>query len=88
MNPRGQIIGELGGLLKLLFEGDDMVLVGAHIIGQGASELIHIGQAYLYGGWTAYQIVETLFNYPTLSDMYRHAALEALKSRRQRRQGG
>jgi NAD(P) transhydrogenase len=84
MNPRGQIIGEPGGLLKLLFEGEKMVLVGAHVVGQGASELIHTGQAYLHGGWTANQIVETLFNYPTLSDLYRHAALEALKARRQR----
>jgi NAD(P) transhydrogenase len=87
MNPRGQIIGDTGGLLKLLFEGEELELVGAHIIGSGASELIHIGQAYLHGRWTAHQIVETLFNYPTLSDMYRHAALEALKARHLLRTG-
>ncbi len=78
MNPRGQILGDRGGLLKLLFRTSDMQLVGVHILGTNASELIHIGQAFLYGGTTAEQIFDTLYNYPTLSDLYRHAALEAL----------
>ena len=77
-NPRGQISGATGGLLKLLFEADSMRLVGVHIVGPNASELVHIGQAFIRAGATAVQIAETLYNYPTLSDMYRHAALKAL----------
>ncbi len=78
MNPRGQIIGDTEGMLKLLFEASSLRLVGVHMIGHSASELIHIGQAFLRAGATAPQIAETLFNYPTLSDLYRHAALKAL----------
>ena len=78
MNPRGQIIGDTEGLLKLLFETGSLRLVGAHMIGHGASELIHIGQAFLRAGATAPQIAETLYNYPTLSDLYRHAAIKAI----------
>jgi NAD(P) transhydrogenase len=80
LNPRGMILGQTGGVLKLLFEADSLRLVGAHIVGHGASELIHIGQAFLANGADARQIAETLFNYPTLSDLYRHAGLEALKA--------
>ena len=80
LNPRGQILGQTGGLLKLLFEADSLRLLGAHIVGHGASELIHIGQVFLANGADARQIAETLFNYPTLSDLYRHAGLEALKA--------
>jgi len=82
MNPRGQILGETGGMLKLLFARPSGVLLGAHMLGRGASELIHIGQAFMLMGSTAEQIAETLFNYPTLSDLYRHAALVALKELR------
>jgi len=81
-NARGQILGESGGMLKLLFARPSGTLLGAHMVGRGASELIHIGQAYISMGSTAEQIAETLFNYPTLSDMYRHAALVALKELR------
>ena len=84
MNPRGQIIGEYGGLLKLIFDAVTGKLLGAHLVGQGASELVHIGQAYLRSGATAEQMAETLYNYPTLSDMYRHAALVALGQMRRR----
>jgi NAD(P) transhydrogenase len=78
MNPRGQILGAWGGLLKLIFEAPSGRLIGAHVVGHQASELIHIGQAYMRGGATAEQMAETLYNYPTLADMYRHAALVAL----------
>jgi len=88
MNPRGQIIGDTEGLLKLLFELDSLKLVGAHMIGHGASELIHIGQAFLRAGATAPQIAETMYNYPTLSDLYRHAALKALQALRRRNAAG
>ncbi len=78
LNPRGQIIGATGGLLKLLFDADTFRLLGVHLVGYGASELVHIGQAFIESEADATQIAETLYNYPTLSDLYRHAALEAL----------
>ena len=87
MNPKGQIVGATGGLVKLLFERDTLALRGAHIIGHSASELIHIGQAFLDAGADAAHIAETLYNYPTFSDMYRHAALVALLAREQREPG-
>lgn len=86
-NPRGQIIGDTDGLLKLLCDADSGRLLGVHIVGSGASDLIHIGQAYLRSGATAAQIAESLFNYPTLSDLYRHAALRALGEQRRRQTG-
>jgi NAD(P) transhydrogenase len=85
-NPRGQILGDSDGLLKLLFEWPSLRLVGAHIVGTSASELIHIGEAFLTQGATATEIAETIYNYPTLSDMYRHAATKALGEDRRRRE--
>ncbi|MEK7704882.1 MAG: Si-specific NAD(P)(+) transhydrogenase [Myxococcota bacterium] len=79
-NPRGQIRGDLGGMMKLLFEAGSLKLRGAHIVGSAASELIHTGQAFLYSGATAVDLVAMLYNYPTLSDLYRHAAQEVLRS--------
>jgi NAD(P) transhydrogenase len=78
-NPRGQITGETGGVLKLLFERDSLRLRGVHVIGLNAAEIVHIGQVFLYQQASAEEIAETLFNYPTLADMYRHAAFEALQ---------
>jgi NAD(P) transhydrogenase len=83
MNPKGQIVGAPGGIVKLLFERDTLTLLGVHIIGHTASELIHTGQAFLDAGADAVHIAETLYNYPTFSDMYRHAALVALLAREQ-----
>jgi NAD(P) transhydrogenase len=83
-NPRGQILGESGGMVKLLFERPSLRLVGAHVVGAAASEIIHVGEAFLHSGATATLIAETLYNYPTLSDMYRHAALKALAEDRRR----
>jgi len=77
LNPRGQIIGDTGGLLKLLFHQETLQLLGVHVVGSAASELVHIGQAFLQCRATAIQIAETLYNYPTLSDLYRHAAVDA-----------
>jgi NAD(P) transhydrogenase len=85
-NPRGQILGDSDGLVKLLFERPALELVGAHIVGTSASELIHVGEAFLHRGVTATEIAETIYNYPTLSDMYRHAAVKALAEDRRRRE--
>ena len=76
-NPRGQILGEMGGALKALFDERER-LIGVHIVGHNASELVHIGQALIQAERTMTQIAETPFNYPTLSDLFRHAALEAV----------
>jgi NAD(P) transhydrogenase len=74
---RGQIVGDDSGLCKLLFHRDDRRLLGAHAIGTGATELIHIGQAVmgLSGGLDYF--LRTVFNYPTLAECYKVAALNA-----------
>jgi NAD(P) transhydrogenase len=77
-NPRGQIIGEKQGLLKLLFHRDDMKLLGVHVLGEQASELVHVGLTALLTGATAQLFVETCFNYPTLSEAYKAATYDAL----------
>ena len=64
------------GVLKIICERDTRKLLGVHIIGEGASELIHIGQAVLNLGGTIDYFVENSFNYPTLAEGYKIAALE------------
>ena len=74
----GQIIGDVHGMIKLIFERTTRKLLGVHIVGEKASELIHIGQAVLnYGGPVDY-FKDAVFNYPTLSDAYKEAALNGL----------
>ena len=75
---RGQIIGDRTGLLKLIFHWETHELLGVHIIGEGASELIHIGQAVMTYGGKVEHFVETVFNYPTLAECYKTAALDGL----------
>ena len=75
---RGQIIGDTSGLLKLIFHLDTRELLGVHIIGEGASELIHIGQAVLSCGGTVDYFVNTVFNYPTLAECYKVAAFDGI----------
>jgi NAD(P) transhydrogenase len=75
---RGQIFGDLEGLLKLIFHRDTLQLLGVHIIGEGATELIHIGQAVLTYGGTVEFFVHNVFNYPTLAECYRTAALDGI----------
>jgi NAD(P) transhydrogenase len=73
---RGQIIGDSIGMLKLVFNRETRELLGVHIIGESASELIHIGQAVLtYGGKIDY-FINNVFNYPTLAECYKTAALD------------
>ena len=75
---RGQIIGDQIGMLKLVFGLDDHRLLGVHIIGEGASELIHIGQAILAFEGKVDYLVNTVFNYPTLAEAYKVAALDGI----------
>lgn len=75
---RGQIIGDETGLLKLIFHLETRKLLAVHIIGAGASELIHIGQAVLAFGGTVDYFVQTVFNYPTLAECYKTAAFDGI----------
>jgi len=75
---RGQIIGDSTGLLKLIFHFETHELLGVHIIGEGASELVHIGQAVMAFGGTIDYFVNTVFNYPTLAECYKTAALDGV----------
>ena len=74
---RGQILGDDSGLFKMLFHRDDRRLLGVHAIGTGATELIHIGQAVLGLGGGLDYFMRTVFNYPTLAECYKVAALDA-----------
>jgi NAD(P) transhydrogenase len=74
---RGQIIGLHEGMLKMLFSIETQKLLGVHIIGEGATELVHIGQAVISLGGTLDYFVPTVFNYPTLAEAYKVAALDA-----------
>lgn len=74
---RGQILGDDSGLLKLLFHREDRRLLGVHIIGTGATELLHIGQAIFGLGGGLDYFLSTVFNYPTLAECYKVAALNA-----------
>ena len=75
---RGQLLGDEIGMLKLLIAPDNHAVLGVHAIGTGATELIHIGQAAIALGGTAEYFVDTAFNYPTLAECYRVAALNGL----------
>ncbi len=80
-NARGKIIGDDKGFLKLLFAVDDMKLLGVHVIGEQATELVHVGLIALLAGKTADLFIETCFNYPTLTELYKYAAYDALGCR-------
>ncbi len=75
---RGQIIGDVVGMLKLIFHRETRELLGVHIIGESASELVHIGQAVLTFGGTIDYFVNNVFNYPTLAECYKNAALDGI----------
>ena len=80
-NARGQIIGDQDGFLKLLFREEDMKLLGVHAIGETASELVHVGLTALLVGAGAELFIQTCYNYPTLSEMYKYATYDALGKR-------
>ena len=75
---RGQIIGDTVGMLKLLFHSETRALLGVHVIGEGATELVHIGQAVIAHDGKLDYFIDTVFNYPTLAECYKVAALAAL----------
>ncbi len=79
---RGQIIGDSYGMLKLLVSPDDRKLLGVHVFGTGATELVHIGQTVMGCEGTVDYLVDTVFNYPTLAESYKVAALDAMNKMR------
>jgi NAD(P) transhydrogenase len=77
-NARGEIIGDDSGMVKLLFHRTSLKLLGVHVLGERASELIHIGQACLSFGASIDYLEQAVFNYPTLSETYKAAAFDGL----------
>jgi NAD(P) transhydrogenase len=75
---RGQILGDSYGMLKLLVSLDDRKLLGVHVLGTNATEVVHIGQAVMGNGGTVDYLVDAVFNYPTLAESYKVAALDAM----------
>lgn len=74
---RGQILGLREGLLKMLIAIDSHRILGVHIVGEGATEMIHVGQAVMLLDGTIEYFVNNAFNYPTLAEAYKVAALDA-----------
>ena len=74
---RGQILGDSYGMLKLLVSPDDRAVLGVHVLGTHATEVVHIGQAVMGLGGTVDYLVDAVFNYPTLAESYKVAALDA-----------
>ena len=74
---RGQILGDSYGMLKLLVSPDDRTILGVHVLGTHATEVVHIGQAVMGLGGTVDYLVDAVFNYPTLAESYKVAALDA-----------
>ncbi|MBA2615726.1 MAG: Si-specific NAD(P)(+) transhydrogenase, partial [Actinobacteria bacterium] len=79
---RGHILGESHGIVKLLVSSEDRTVLGVHAFGAGATEVVHIGQAVMGLGGTIDYLVETVFNYPTLAEAYKVAALDAVNKLR------
>jgi NAD(P) transhydrogenase len=79
---RGQILGDSYGMLKLLVSLEDRRLLGVHVFGTNATEIVHIGQAVMGNGGTVDYLVDAVFNYPTLAEAYKVAALDAANKMR------
>ncbi len=77
-NARGQIIGDPDGFLKLIFRRDNMKLIGVHVMGELATEIVHIGLMAMLTESTAEIFVEACFNVPTLGQLYKTASLQAM----------
>jgi NAD(P) transhydrogenase len=77
-NARGQIIGDMSGMIKLVFSPNDKKLLGAHMIGEQASELIHIASHVMMAGGSIDVFIDAVYNFPTLADAYKYAAYDGL----------
>jgi NAD(P) transhydrogenase len=78
---RGQISAQPNGLLKLVVAGDGKTLLGVHVVGEGAAELVHLGQLAMLSKLPVDTFVDGLFNFPTLAEGYRVAALDVIRKR-------
>jgi len=85
-NARGQITGDTSGMIKLIFDPETRVILGVHIIGERASELIHVGQMAMHYAGTIDIFIQSVFNFPTLADAYKYAAYDALQQLQRRRE--
>jgi NAD(P) transhydrogenase len=79
-NARGEIIGDVKGLIKLVFDPESLCLLGVHIVGESASEMLHIGMMVMQFGGTINAFIDCVFNFPTLSEAYKYAAYDGLGS--------
>lgn len=79
-NARGKICGAADGLTKLVVSAESRRLLGVHVIGQGATELVHVGQAVLHLGGTVDLFIDMVFNFPTLAESYKYAAYDCLRA--------
>jgi NAD(P) transhydrogenase len=77
-NARGKIVGDRDGVVKLVVERGTRKLLGCHCIGEKATELVHIGQVLMLTGGTIDTFIEMVFNYPTLGELFKYAAYDAL----------
>ena len=77
-NARGQIIGDSKGMIKLVFDPQSLQLLGVHIVGENASELLHVGMMVMQFGGTISAFIDSVFNFPTLSEAYKYAAYDGL----------
>lgn len=84
-NARGQIIGEVDGYLKLLFDPRDQRVLGVTIVGEGACELIHVGMSVIALEGTLDFFIQAAFNFPSLADAYKYAAYDGLQQLQRRR---
>jgi NAD(P) transhydrogenase len=80
-NARGQIVGDPEGMLKLLFTAQGMKVVGVHVIGEQATELVHVGLTAILAAATNDLFIQTCYNYPTLAEMYKYATYDAMGKR-------
>jgi len=86
-NARGKIVGDFDGVVKLVVDANSRRLIGVHVIGEHASELVHIGQMGVTLGATVDVFIDMVFNYPTLSEQYKYAAYHCLAALAQRKRG-
>jgi NAD(P) transhydrogenase len=85
INPRGQILGDTEGFVKIIFDPDDQRVLGVSIIGEGACELIHVAASMMSFGGTLDYFIQAVFNYPALTDAYKYAAYDGLQALAKRR---
>jgi NAD(P) transhydrogenase len=84
LNPRGQIIGDVDGFVKIIFHPEDQRVLGVTIVGETACELIHIGMTVIAFGGTLDFFIQAAFNYPSLADAYKYAAYDGLQRMQKR----